>query len=246
VDSCIFNLPMSAMKNMTRLAVVLVLLIAVHAVPIWYGIAKESANIAPPTIRGLVGGAFVPNFKANFGWIEVPDGTVIVWHIGEGITCDLLETARPMGGRPKTDVPFPWPKSADPRPWSSAVKVLADPTNSHAKIREAAFGAPIRFLVRRQAYMIDSRSNSIAIAFPGDSDPAARWDISYGRLLASILLYLVPIWFVYGLFPRVRRYLRRRRGCCGECAYPLKGLNTTTCPECGHVNEGTDAAAILK
>jgi hypothetical protein len=135
---------------------------------------------------------------------------------------------------------------SEPVKWSVAVDLMEKPTTQYDVVSEIAFGFPIRFLVGRQASLIDSRMYHIAVALPGESDPAPRWDILYGRLLASILLYLVPIWFAFGLYPRARRYLRRRRGCCGECAYSLKGLNTTTCPECGHVNEAMKARTLSR
>jgi hypothetical protein len=126
--------------------------------------------------------------------------------------------------------------------WSMGSEWISDSKTQLDWLQEVSVGFPIRVVVRRTSGYIDSLGNWREMPLPGDSDPAPRWDISYGRLLASILLYLVPIWFVYGLYPRARRYLRRRRGCCGECAYSLKGLNTTTCPECGHVNQPIKAS----
>lgn len=121
--------------------------------------------------------------------------------------------------------------------WSKGSEWISDSKTQLDWLLEVSVGFPIRVVVYRTSGYIDSLGNWREMPLPGESDPAPRWDIHYGRLLASILLYLVPIWFAFGLYPRARRYLRRRRGCCGECAYSLKGLNTTTCPECGHVNE---------
>jgi hypothetical protein len=53
-----------------------------------------------------------------------------------------------------------------------------------------------------------------------------------GFLLNS-LLYAAP-WALVLVAPRaVRRWRRRRRGCCMRCGYDLRGLGGAACPECG-------------
>jgi len=183
-----------------------------------------------------MGGAFVPHPKFEVGWLELPDGMTIMWSRGKGITCDVVETARSLRLDFDPTVKLLHPDPSTPKHWSMALELMSDSSTPYDMLREEAFGFPIRFLIYRRAGFVDSRSHGAFIALPGESGPEGRWDIHYVRLLSSILLYLVPIWFAFGLFPRARRYLRRRRGCCVECAYSMKGLNTTTCPECGHVN----------
>jgi hypothetical protein len=233
------------MKYAVRVMIALLLVVLLHAVPLWYGITKERVRIAPPGVPGLMGGAIVPNPTFEIGWLDLSDRMTIMWHRGKGVTCDVVESARSL--RLNFDPTVKMIIQQDPstpKRWSMALELMSDRSTPYDMLTEQAFGFPIRFLFHRRAGFVDSRSYGVHIALPGESDPAGRWDISYGRLLASILLYLVPIWFVYGLYPRARRYLRRRRGCCGECAYSLKGLNTTTCPECGHVNEAMKARTL--
>jgi len=57
--------------------------------------------------------------------------------------------------------------------------------------------------------------------------------ISYGGLL----------WLVtFGLRP-LRRLVRRTRGRCAACGYPLTALTTDRCPECGSANRGRSTLA---
>jgi hypothetical protein len=59
-----------------------------------------------------------------------------------------------------------------------------------------------------------------------------------------------PMWVAYGglvlpvvwCWPRVRRVLRRRPGCCPECGYDLRASGAR-CPECGATISGAAAAA---
>lgn len=46
-------------------------------------------------------------------------------------------------------------------------------------------------------------------------------------------IYATLAWFcTIGSF-RLRRLVRKRRGCCSECAYDLRGKFSSRCPECG-------------
>ncbi len=229
------------MKGAVRVMIALLLVVLLHAVPLWYGISKERSRITPPGVPGLMGGALVPNPNFELGWLDLPDGMTIMWSRGRGIACDVVQTARSLRFNFDPRVELIHEEPSSPKRWSMALELMSDRSTPYDMLSEQAYGFPIRFLFHRKAGFVDSRYYGVNIALPGESDPEGRWDISYGRLLASILLYLVPIWFAFGLYPRARCYLRRRRGCCGECAYSLKGLNTTTCPECGHVNEATKA-----
>ncbi len=50
-------------------------------------------------------------------------------------------------------------------------------------------------------------------------------------LLIDIAIYMAIAWALFVVPPMTRRELRRRRGICMCCRYPLGG--TTRCPECG-------------
>lgn len=69
----------------------------------------------------------------------------------------------------------------------------------------------------------------------------ARRRVPLGKVVASgvggpfwALVPLLLAWpalaFVRG---PIRRWRRRRRGCCTSCGYPLAGLPGPRCPECG-------------
>jgi hypothetical protein len=228
------------MTRARQIASILLLCILCHILALGYGYKFEAMQVVPPRVPGVMGGQIVQSRHFELRWTDLESGSMIAWSRGIGFTCDVMSTVR--SPRFEVDPIVRELSDAAQMPtWSAAKDLMSDPSTPYDLLDEAAFGFPIRFLVLRQAFAISITSDFVAVPLPGDSAPAPRWDIHYGRLLASILLYLVPIWFVYGLYPRARRYLRRRRGCCGECAYSLKGLNTTTCPECGHVNEAMKA-----
>ncbi|MHC4991916.1 MAG: type II secretion system protein GspG [Planctomycetota bacterium] len=53
-------------------------------------------------------------------------------------------------------------------------------------------------------------------------------------LLVSALAMIGAVLVPARVITRHRRVVaRRRRACCGQCGYPLEGLDSDTCPECG-------------
>ena len=231
------------MMRVRRVASILALCVLCHVLTVGYGYRIEVKQIGYPRVPGDMGGTIVVSRHIELAWTDLNSGSMIAWSRGMGYTCDIISTVRSPDVYIDTIV-RQLSDASKPPAWSVAQSLMEDASSPYDVVEEAAYGFPIRFVFQRQAF--SHGSTFVLIPLPGDSDPAPRWDISYGRLLASILLYLGPIWLVYGLYPSVRRYLRRRRGCCGECAYSLKGLNTTTCPECGHVNEASKARTLSR
>lgn len=70
----------------------------------------------------------------------------------------------------------------------------------------------------------------------------AVWRIRWWALLVNIAFF-VPIVLALRKGPWaalwLRRYLRRRRGLCVACAYPVRGL--ALCPECGKSVGGAES-----
>jgi len=60
-------------------------------------------------------------------------------------------------------------------------------------------------------------------------------------LLGNTLIYGACVVFVVRFPPAVRRWRRRRTGCCAQCGYSMEGLSGRGCPECGF-GDGVDAA----
>ena len=231
--------------RVVRILGALLLVLVLHGGALWYGITKEASRIVTPFDPKHVGMPVVNPVKRQViarltrtGWQDLPNGHMLIWRNHPGFTCDVLMTFRrePVQQAPGTMTIRDFVKPGKAPVWSRGSEWISDSKTQLDWLKEASFGFPIRIVVQRTSGYIDSAGNWREMPLPGESDPAPRWDIHYVRLLSSILLYLVPIWFAFGLFPRARRYLRRRQGCCVECAYSMKGLNTTTCSECGHVN----------
>ncbi len=71
-----------------------------------------------------------------------------------------------------------------------------------------------------------------------------RWLRRPPRGVSGFLFHLyLPITLFLGLtgqsvaYPIWRRRRRRKRGCCLACGYDMRGATSTTCTECGRVNE---------
>jgi hypothetical protein len=77
-------------------------------------------------------------------------------------------------------------------------------------------------------------SGGIALPEWAPNDPRALpvTPIWFGLLVDIVVLMLLWSAVLDGL-PAARRWLRRRRGVCRQCACDLTGNTTGTCPECG-------------
>jgi hypothetical protein len=72
-------------------------------------------------------------------------------------------------------------------------------------------------------------------------EPPKPWriirDYPYGPILPGFaldtLFYAAIALTLWSAPPALRRRLRRARGQCQACGYDLKGMPTSTCPECG-------------
>lgn len=53
-------------------------------------------------------------------------------------------------------------------------------------------------------------------------------------LILNTLFYAAIWWGLLALPRLIRRVVRTRRGLCPRCAYDMRGLTNTPCPECGH------------
>ena len=107
------------------------------------------------------------------------------------------------------------------------------------RIAEVAMGVPIRCIVaiRATSGMVDVPPRGMTMA---ELDGTGFiWHVRWWAVLVNIAFF-VPIvlalrkgpWAVMWL----RGHLRRRRGLCEACAYPVRGL--ARCPECGTSVEG--------
>lgn len=56
-------------------------------------------------------------------------------------------------------------------------------------------------------------------------------------LLASVILYAIPVLLLLMSFVRVQKQIRQYRGRCMKCGYDLKELPSKVCPECGEAFE---------
>lgn len=60
-------------------------------------------------------------------------------------------------------------------------------------------------------------------------------------------LFYAAIWWALLALPRlIRRTLRSRRGLCPRCAYDMRGLTDTPCPECGDAPKPLRASHALR
>lgn len=77
------------------------------------------------------------------------------------------------------------------------------------------------------------------LTIPPSNAAAAPIDVPYLPLWRGLILntlFYAAIWWGLLALPRlIRRTLRIRRGLCVRCAYDMRGLTKTRCPECGHV-----------
>lgn len=122
--------------------------------------------------------------------------------------------------------------------WSVQATDWSDQWDADTKIFEVGVGWPMRFLVLRRAVPADP--TSWALIPPRGKPPSVYdafdfiWHIRWWALLVNIAIF-VPIVLALRKGPWaalwLRRYLRRRRGLCVACAYPVRGL--ALCPECG-------------
>lgn len=110
---------------------------------------------------------------------------------------------------------------------------ISTPSGSGTSWDDATFGWPFRVLAVRGVY------KRIGIELqPLTGSNAADWRIVWLPAMLSVLLYGGPTaGLTYTLFfmPRqIRRWNRRRRGCCLACGYNLAGIAAGSgCPECG-------------
>lgn len=105
------------------------------------------------------------------------------------------------------------PASADPAAWRSYPVASAHLTPGGARLgsSELEFGVRARTV---------PRAIPLRPVWPG--------------LIADTLFYALLFAGLHRLSAWGRRTRRRRRGRCAACGYDLFGLNSPTCPECGH------------
>lgn len=75
---------------------------------------------------------------------------------------------------------------------------------------------------------------------PTPSELVTRVEWMVCICIACVVVILILGSWELGLFSR--SMIRQRSRQCVRCAYPMQGLNTSRCPECGHVVSGAEAA----
>ncbi len=117
----------------------------------------------------------------------------------------------------KWKIPFVVDKWVDVRVQRGCVIITRDSTSSSRTAQADFLGDLLRPTPRQWA----------GISWSPNRVDLPRWT----SLLALILLGTYPI-TTYARGP-LRRYNRRRNGCCIDCGYDLTGNESGVCPECG-------------
>jgi hypothetical protein len=137
-----------------------------------------------------------------------------------------------------------WP-AATPMPWPVVTQWSAErgfafreciawsgpsPDATTHQMVFAEFGWPLPVLDRVQLWWPED-DPKWTTAVPSDSGLRIRWS----ALTLSSAALALAIWLVlfgpFHLWTAARRWRRRSRGACLQCAYPLRGA--PRCPECG-------------
>ncbi len=126
------------------------------------------------------------------------------------------------------------PARVPPPAWSvhNADETLRWPDG--VDLDEIAVGVPLRCMA-----VVNGHAAPLGMAAADLGPYGAVWRVRWWALLVNIAFF-VPIVLALRKGPWaalwLRRYLRRRRGLCVSCAYPVRGL--PLCPECGKAVEG--------
>ena len=210
---------------MRRVVVILVLLLAgaVVNVGVAWALSLPSAGLGEPTVTRTRTSSDVPYWHfMHSRYLGVEDFYV-------------MPVNRPTGGL--EDLPFPtfppsWTQPFLPVPYGS-------PMEESYRVRAA--GCPLSAFAC--AWRADGQGSSLhwGIGLPPFNPPRANWRTGWERGLpvrpiwlgvaANTLFYAAILWLlICGPF-LLRRFLRRRRGLCLACAYPMG--EAAVCSECG-------------
>ena len=133
------------------------------------------------------------------------------------------------------------PLATDPRP----PFLRSPPREGYTTVEGVSAGWPwhAAFGLRHRAGgkpSLDEGLVTLPMSSRGDMLP---WRPIWGGLAANTLLYSAVVLAMWAGYRVMRVVLRRRRGGCTGCGYPLDD-GMTRCPECGKAAPASDAATL--
>lgn len=173
------------------------------------------------------------------------EGTRWVWFVRRGfarteIYAQMTEYYPLPPGAP---APQPLHGRTDPAPWSQAREVYAPGVPLETVLIESAFGWPARMGGMRGMALppLDEQGKPVlrqtSIGPVLDLRPAElHFWVWWPGVVFNIFvgpLALAAAWIGIRFLVEIRRTWRRSRGLCANCGYPVAGLATDVCPECG-------------